>query len=125
MAVKGIGTDIVSVARIEQSWQKYGPRFAAQILHPNEVIELAGKSSPAAYLAKRFAAKEAVGKALGTGLGNGVSAAMIEVNNNDLGAPSVTLHNGAAEQLSALGATQCQLSISDEKEYAVAFAVIS
>ncbi|MDD9892745.1 MAG: holo-ACP synthase [Gammaproteobacteria bacterium] len=125
MAVLGVGTDIVSVSRIEQSWQRFGPKFAAQILHPNEVVELAGKNNAAAYLAKRFAAKEAVGKALGTGLGEGVSASNIEVKNKENGAPTVQLHGGAQKRLEALGGSQCQLSISDEKEYAVAFAIIS
>lgn len=125
MAVLGVGTDIVSVARIEKSWQRFGDKFAGQILHSNEAAVLASKQNAPRFLAKRFAAKEAVSKALGTGFAQGVSASDIEVVTQESGAPAVVLHGGAAAMLAQLGATQCQLSISDEKEFAVAFAVLS
>lgn len=124
-AVLAVGADIVAVARIERSWQRYGQKFAEQILHPNELAELADKKNAVAFLAKRFAAKEAVSKALGTGLAEGVAASNIEVTHQQNGAPVVRLHGGAQSRLQKLGATQCALSISDEKEYAVAFAVLS
>ena len=125
MSILGVGTDIISVPRIEKSWQRYGAKFGEQILHPNEMLALSAQTNPVAFLAKRFAAKEAVSKALGTGLAMGVTAANIEITHNDNGAPLVVLHGGALERLQQLGAKQCQLSISDEKAYAVAFAVLS
>lgn len=121
----GIGTDIVEIARIERLLTKHGEQFPERILHPQERQRLSGHTNPSAYLAKRFAAKEAIAKALGTGMAEGVVAADIEISNNDTGQPLVTLHNGALRKLEALGGSRCMLSISDEKAYAVAFAVIT
>lgn len=121
--VKGIGTDIVSVARIEKSWQRFGSRFAEQILHSNELQQLDKSRQPVAFLAKRFAVKEAVAKALGTGLAEGVNAASIEVCHQDNGAPFLRLYDGALARLQAIGASQCLISISDEKDYALAYAI--
>lgn len=121
----GIGTDIVEISRIERLLTKHGDQFGLRILHPQELQKLSGHNKPAAYLAKRFAAKEAVSKALGTGMAEGVIAADIEIQNTDAGQPIVQLHNGALRQLEAMGASQCLVSISDEKAYAVAFAVIT
>ena len=94
-------------------------------MHPNEQQRLGEHNNPSAFLAKRFAAKEAVAKALGTGMAEAVIAADIEISNNAAGQPLVTLHNGALAKFKALGASQCLLSISDEKAYAVAFSVLS
>lgn len=121
----GIGTDIVEVARIGSTLERHGEKFAQRILHPNEYQQWQQHAQPQAFLAKRFAAKEAVGKALGTGLGEGVTAADIEVDHADNGCPVVVLHHQAKTRLLELGGKQCWLSISDEKAYAVAFAVVS
>lgn len=120
----GIGTDIVAIARMQKLLERYGDTFSERILHSNELAQLAQRKNQAAFLAKRFAAKEAVSKALGTGLGEGVTAADIEVVSTILGQPQVKLHNASASRLAELGATRCLLSISDEKEFAVAFATI-
>lgn len=122
--ILGIGTDIVEIARMADLLQRYGHKFSERILHANEQQQLAQRSNQAAFLAKRFAAKEAVGKALGTGLGDGVTAPDIEVLRAENGRPSIRLHGQAQQTLLALGAQHCQISISDEKAYAVAFAVI-
>lgn len=121
----GIGTDIVEIARIERLTAKYDDKFAARVLHPNELQQWQSLEQSTAFLAKRFAAKEAVGKALGTGLGEGVAAADIEIVNGANGKPTVQLHRAALTQFEALGGQQCLVSISDEKAYAVAFATIS
>ena len=75
-------------------------------------------------LAKRFAAKEAVAKALGTGIGRGVSWQDIRVDHDENGAPLVELSGGALEVASRRGGDTVALSISDEAEYVVAFAVL-
>ncbi|MFT5790566.1 MAG: holo-[acyl-carrier protein] synthase, partial [Shewanella sp.] len=89
-----------------------------------ELTLFVASSSPARYLAKRFAAKEAAAKALGTGIGRGVSFQHIEISNNDNGAPIVTFNLGAAERLAFLGGTRGHLSIADEKHYATATVIL-
>ena len=120
----GIGTDIVEIARIEDATSRQGIKFVQRILCANELKQYQSKSNTNAFLAKRFAAKEAIAKALGTGIGNGVSFQDIEIYNNSKGAPQVKLTGGAEEILQSLGAKQVLLSLSDEKEYALAYAVL-
>jgi holo-[acyl-carrier protein] synthase len=76
-------------------------------------------------LAKRFAAKEAIAKALGTGIGRGISFQHMIVSNNSEGVPQVELQANAAERLKQLGGSKVLLSLSDEKNYALAFVAIT
>ncbi len=82
------------------------------------------KSNPAAYLAKRFAAKEALSKALGTGIGK-VSWQDMETVNDLAGAPAILLTGDAKKYLRKLGANNVLLSLSDERDFAVAFVVLT
>lgn len=120
----GVGTDLVEIARMEAVVDRQGERFIQRILTPAEQTVYHNLAHPARFLAKRFAAKEAVAKALGTGIGRGVSWQDIQIENHDTGAPHVTLTGGALVQFNQLGATQCHLSISDEQRYATAFVVL-
>ncbi len=121
----GIGTDIVKVSRIEEVVQRQGERFVRRILTPAEMEEYAASKQANRLLARRFAAKEAIVKALGTGIGNGVGWQHICVEHDELGRPLVVLSGGAAERAESLGATGVMLSLADEDEYVVAFAVLS
>jgi holo-[acyl-carrier protein] synthase len=119
----GIGTDIVSVARIRQGLERHGERYAEHILMPAEREEFARAHDPARFLAKRFAAKEAFSKAFGTGLRAPVTLHTVGVGHDELGKP----HFEFAEEVAALlreSKLNAMLSISDEKEYVVAFALI-
>ncbi|MGB0205710.1 MAG: holo-ACP synthase [Neptuniibacter sp.] len=120
--IMGVGTDILQIARIEQSLQRT-PKLAERILTPDELKFFAEDSRPALFLAKRFAAKEAVSKALGTGIGRGVSWHHIQIDKDEYGRPLVTLVEGADARATSLGITNLQLSYSDEREFIVAFAV--
>jgi len=123
-----IGTDIVHIPRLEKAWQRWGNRFAGKVLHDAEqamFAELGSDQDCTTFLAKRFCAKEAVAKCLGTGLKGGVTLAQIEVIRGRHGRPGIKLHGRAAEVAKKLGGEQVMLSLSDEKEYAVAFAVLS
>ncbi|KJS09760.1 MAG: ACP synthase [Gammaproteobacteria bacterium BRH_c0] len=120
----GIGTDMVKISRIESALDKRGERFAQRILSPTEFSHFQQAHSPACHLAKRFAAKEAVSKALGTGIGV-ISWHDIEVYNDGKGAPGVHFYGNAAQKMAQLGAARAWLSLSDEGDYALAFAVIS
>ena len=65
--ILGVGTDIVKVSRIQSSLDRYGERFARRILTAAELSAFLAENRQAHFLAKRFAAKEAVVKALGCG----------------------------------------------------------
>lgn len=124
MAVIGIGTDIVKVPRIKRLLDKRGLSFAERILHTHELTLFKTHSSAANYLAKRFAAKEALSKALGTGIAKGINFTDIEVVNNEDGKPHLILHGAALTIAEKLGVTHSFISLSDEKKYAIAYVVL-
>lgn len=121
----GIGTDLVLVSRIEAVLSRQGERFARRILTPDELERYRAHGQPARYLAKRFAAKEAILKALGTGLAGGMSWQDMQIDNDALGAPNVVLGGAALARLQAQGGGRMLLSLSDEREQALAFVVWS
>lgn len=120
----GIGTDIVSVDRISDSIDKLGSKFALRILTDNEYKEFSSVAQPANFLAKRFAAKEAVAKAFGTGFRDGLSLRHIEVTHDSLGKPQLVFYGYAIELINNLGIGESHLSLSDEKQNALAFVVL-
>jgi holo-[acyl-carrier protein] synthase len=119
--IKGIGTDLVKIKRIEESYAQFGDKFALRILTTTEFEAFKAKEQKINYLAKRFAAKEAVSKALGTGIGENIGFQDIEISNNSLGAPTVTILSNV--NLGIANKLKFHLSLTDEKEYAQAFAV--
>lgn len=121
----GIGSDITSVRRIAKVYEKYGERFAMRILTTGELAIYKRRFHKIPYLAKRFAAKEAVAKALGTGIKRGISWRHISTLNKPSGAPYVTLTGAALEIFERLGAKSSFITITDEEEYAVVFVVLT
>ncbi|MGM0915155.1 MAG: holo-ACP synthase [Pseudomonadota bacterium] len=122
--ILGIGTDIARVERFEAALSRRGERLAGRLLGALERERLHEQVRPAAFLAKRFAAKEAFVKALGTGLRNGMRWTEIQVVNDTLGRPSLLLAGKAHELARAAGVRATHLSLSDEVEFAVAFVVL-
>ncbi|WP_211824358.1 holo-ACP synthase [Kistimonas asteriae] len=121
--IAGIGTDIIDIRRIQQVLERQGDRFVRRILTESEYAVFIARGSHVSYMATRFAVKEAAAKALGTGIGK-VSFQDIEVTNSEQGAPSLVFH-GAAKQLGEqLAISAHHVTISDEKDYAVAFVVL-
>lgn len=120
-----VGTDIIRVSRIEAVHRRLGDRFVRRILTPSERQEYRDSSVPNRLLAKRFAAKEAISKALGTGIGRGVSWQDILVDHDASGAPRVVLSGGALAAARARGGNRVELSLADEVDYIVAFAVLA
>ncbi len=126
----GLGSDIVEIARIEAMHARHGQRFLDRIFtrREQELARQRGAGALAPTLAKRFAAKEAAAKALGSGFRAGVQWHEIEVVNDEMGAPKLLLHGGAARRLRALlpaGRTaRLHLTLSDERRYALAVAII-
>ncbi|MEH6798277.1 MAG: holo-ACP synthase [Halopseudomonas sabulinigri] len=123
--IRGIGTDLVLVSRIEAVLERQGERFAKRILTVAEFQRFATHRQPARFLAKRFAAKEAILKALGTGLAGGLSWQHMQIHNDAAGAPLVQLSGVAAQRLQQGGGGRMLLSLSDEREQALAFVVWS
>ena len=124
MHVIGIGTDIVKVSRIKRLLEKHGERFVQRILHQNELEIFHQRKTSKSYLAKRFAAKEALAKALGTGIAKGISFEEIEVINNKEGKPELILHGTASEIAKQIGVEKLFISLSDEKKYAIAYVIL-
>lgn len=124
MNIYGIGTDIIKCERINKAWQTHGDHFARKILSSDELIVFAKLSNnQAAFLAKRFAAKEAVVKAFGTGFREEVLLTQISIVNDQLGKPNVELLGVTKEYADKLGIGTWQISIADEQDYVVAFAI--
>jgi holo-[acyl-carrier protein] synthase len=122
--ILGIGTDIVSLARIASLHERYGKRFAQRILSEIEMAEFAGNAQPARLLMKRFAAKEALAKATGMGLRHPVSMSQMTVVHDVQGKPGFVFAAELASYLDKFGVTRHHLSISDEREAAVAFVIL-
>lgn len=120
----GIGTDIVEVSRIEDSLARFGNSFAERILNEAEWQSYMQSNTPARFLAKRFAAKEAFAKALGTGLRGPATFQNIGVTHDDLGKPVLDIAADLQALLDSKGIRYTHLSISDEKALAAAFVVL-
>lgn len=120
----GIGTDLARIQRFSDLLERRGAGISQRLLTPAEQAGLAQAANPGAFLAKRFAAKEALLKALGTGLRTGLSWQQMEVSNDALGKPVMTLSGRAAEMAAEKGVARVHLSLSDEQEHALAFVVL-
>lgn len=125
IGAKGIGTDLLDQRRIARLIEKPNERFSQRILTADELILWAKKSHSINFLAKRFAAKEAISKALGTGIAQGIGFQQMNIYADALGKPVVELSGAALERIEALGGEQVLLSLSDEGEMILAFAVLA
>ncbi|MCP4408720.1 MAG: holo-ACP synthase [Gammaproteobacteria bacterium] len=123
MRIIGTGVDIVSIKRIAKIHTRYPETFNRRILSEPEHREFISKRDQAAFLAKHFAAKEAVAKALGTGMGRGLCFTDIVIDHDPLGRPLVRF---ASDQVMDYDAKDLEvhISISDEQEYAVASVIV-
>jgi holo-[acyl-carrier protein] synthase len=121
--IHGIGTDIVTIARLGEMIARHGDRALEKLLAPAEQDACRHHSDPVRFLAKRFAAKEALGKALGTGIRTPVLLPAIEVCHDELGKPLFHFHGELSAFMDRHG-YRCHLSLSDEKEQVIAFAIV-
>lgn len=109
---------------MEQGLARFGERLAQRILTQAELQVYAGRTRPALYLAKRFAAKEAMVKALGTGFRDNVSLREIGILNDDLGKPELRYSPALQQRLQQCGVVRSHLSITDEGDYALAYVLL-
>jgi len=119
--ILGVGVDMATVPRFERLLERFGARFIEKVMTPAEMRRW--PDADARRLAKLFSAKEAVVKALGCGFREGVTLQTVSIEQTPLGAPAVSLSGAARERLDYLGASQILLSISDEEDTVIAFAV--
>jgi len=121
MSIVGIGTDIVQINRIEQSFHRFEQRFINKVYTPAE-YSLAQQRGTYRRLAMFFAAKEATAKALGTGfIGFGMKD--IEVFYLDSGKPEIMLHGNAKQKAKQLGIAHIHVSLTDDAGAAMAFVI--
>ncbi len=113
-----LGIDIIKVERIEKAIAKHGRRFAKRVLTDHEDAYVRDRPE---NFAGRWAAKEAVSKVLGLGV-RGVGWREIEIIRLPTGAPVCRLHDRALQRANQLGMERVAVSISHEREYAVAVA---
>jgi len=120
--ISGIGIDVVHVQRMSR-WRRT-PGLLKRFFHPDELSQALSRGSGAELsLAARFAAKEAFGKALGTGLA-GIVLKDIMVANHHNGRPEIRVAGTALAALERSGANRMHLSLTHEKENAVAMVVL-
>ena len=124
--IVGMGTDIVAVERMARLHARFGERLTERLLGPLEVADMPVEAAAgAAFLARRFAAKEATFKALGSGMTNGVRWMDVQVGHDSGGRPQLVLGGRAQQILQGLGdGVRSWLSISDERRYAIAVVVL-
>ena len=122
--ILGTGIDIIEVARIASSLEKFGDRFVNRILLPDELAYCRLHRNPAPFIAVRFAAKEAISKAFGTGIGAALGWRDMEIRRKESGEPFVVLHGRGQELFAARGAKQLLVSLSHTEHYAAATAIL-
>ena len=121
--IVGIGTDMALIVRFETMLTRHGLRCGQRLLADGELAALAAAKDPARFLAKRFAAKEALAKALGTGVRAPVLLTAIAITHDALGKPEFAFSASLQTYLQSRGVDRVHLSISDEQQHALAFVI--
>lgn len=123
--IQGTGFDLAALPRIGKLLERYGERFVRRVLTDRErermPVASAGRT---AYVAGRFAAKEAAVKALGTGFSHGVGLHDVEILTLESGRPRLVLHGEAATRAERMGVTTLHVSISHERDVAGAMVIL-
>jgi len=122
--IYGVGTDLIEIKRVERVLERFGERFARRILCEPELKRFRAHKQPVAYLAKRFAAKEAFTKALGTGIHAPANWHGVWVVNLKSGKPQLEFSEALKKLLEQRGVQRSHLSLTDEKEMAAATVIL-
>ena len=123
--IQGTGFDLAALPRIKTLLEHYGERFLRRVLTEREREKLpAAPSGRTAYVAGRFAAKEAAVKALGTGFAGGIGMHDVEILSLPSGKPGLLLHGEAALQAERMGVKAAHVSISHERDVAGAVVIL-
>lgn len=122
--IVGSGVDLIEIARIQHSLDRYHERFLDKVFTAAEKAYCLRKRNAAESLAARFAAKEAAAKALGTGISHGVTWREIEVVREPGGRPSLAFHGRARQIAERLRVGNAALSLTHTAEMAMASVVL-
>ena len=125
MKILGIGVDIVENKRIRKLITNKS--FIKRTFGEKEVIFSKNLSKKTNYYAKRFAAKESFAKSIGTGFRDNLNLKDIEILNNEIGKPYYLISqkiNNIIKKRFKIRKFDLFLSISDEKDYSVAFTIL-
>lgn len=125
LPVLGTGVDLVEIADMSKTLQRWSRRFKDRVFLPSERQYCEAKPAAARHYAGRFAVKEAVAKAFGTGIGVHLGWQDIEVlNDPQSGAPSVRLSTKGRRLAEKRGVRQILVSLAHTRHYAVAHALL-
>ena len=122
--ILGIGTDIVKTERMQELIDKFGEVFLARTFTAEERKAAGERPRPLLYYCTRFAAKEAVFKALAPPGDAGCDPREVEILNDRTGFPYAVLRGRLGELAAAKGVSAIRVSVSDEDDYVVAFAIV-
>ena len=125
MKIVGIGVDIINNKRIQSSIKNKG--FINRVFGKDEILISKKFKNKANFFSKRFAAKEALAKALGIGFRENLNFKDIQIVNNKLGKPYYLISSkikSLIKKKKKIKNFNLFLSISDEKEYSIAFTII-
>ena len=122
--IYGIGTDIVNISRIKK--MKSLKSFSERILSVNElkISSSYDANKFIAYLSKQFACKEALSKAFGTGIRKPILFKELEILRDEKGKPYFNPLGDVKKTIINLGITKTHVSLADESEHAIAFAIL-
>ena len=122
--ILGTGIDIIEVARVKASCERFGERFLQRVLVAEEIAYCQSHKNPAPFVAARFAAKEAISKAFGTGIGKQLGWRDMEIRRKESGEPYVVLHEKGQKLLKERGARIVHITLSHTESYAAAMAIL-
>jgi len=120
----GVGTDIVELARIQQTYERFGEHFIDRLLMDEERLLFERSKWPVRFLAMRFAAKEATVKAMGTGFAHGMWIRDVGIVNSPWGRPLIVWSERGRKVCDNLGIGDGHVSLTDDAGLIVAFAVL-
>jgi len=120
----GVGLDNVQTKRMQEMLLKWADRVEDRVFTEDELAYSRSKGEPHLHLAARFAAKEAFFKALGKGLSEGMSWTNVNVLNDELGKPYITLRGRARELADSMEVKRTHLSLTHTDECAIAVVIL-
>lgn len=122
--IVGVGLDNVQTKRMQEVLLKWADRVEDRVFTEEELAYSRTKGEPHFHLAARFAGKEAFFKALGKGLSEGMSWTNVNILNDELGKPYITLRGRARELADSMEVKVIHLSLTHTDESAIAVVIL-
>ena len=122
--IYGVGTDLVELSRVQETYDRFGDHFVRRLLMEEERVLFEKNKWPVRFLAMRFAAKEATVKAMGTGFAHGVWIRDVGIVNNSWGRPEIIWSERGRAVCDELGIGEGHVSLTDDAGLILAFAVV-